>query len=97
VADYTIANGTNAEFTNVNAGGTDVPAQSVVTGITLTNAELAGVAALDGAGVLQNAASTAEKQAVATVLLSAGGVGITNALAKELKLGFYPGSADQTN
>ena len=65
--DFTVFNSTAAEFTNINAGGVDVAAGSSVTA-TLTGAELLVVCALDGAAVMQNAPTAAEKAAVATLI-----------------------------
>lgn len=45
MADYTIVNGTNAELTNVNVGGTDVAARTIKEDVTLTDAELATLVA----------------------------------------------------
>ena len=69
MADYTIINGTDAELTNVNAGGTDVPARTVQTTITLTDAELAAVCVQNGVGVMQTAPTAAEKGSVFSALI----------------------------
>jgi hypothetical protein len=47
MAAYTIINGTDADLSNVNAGGTDVGAYSYRDGVVLTSGELATL--LDGA------------------------------------------------
>lgn len=65
--DFTVFNSTAAEFTNINAGGVDVPPASSVTA-TLTGAELLVVCALDGAAVMQNAPTATEKAAVAVLI-----------------------------
>ena len=69
MVNYTIFNGTDAEFTNVNGGGTDVPARSSLTGVTLTDAELAAVCVLKGSAVMQDAPTAAEKGAVLACIL----------------------------
>lgn len=69
MADYIIFNGTDAEFTNVNAGGSDVPARSWLDVVTLTNTELAAVATLNGAMVMQTAPTAAEKGSVLAALI----------------------------
>ena len=46
MANYTVVNGSDAQLTNINGGGTDVEAYSYKDGITLTNGELATL--LDG-------------------------------------------------
>ena len=71
MVNYTIFNGTDAEFTNVNGGGTDVPARSKLTGVTLTDAELAAVCVLNGSAVMQDAPTAAEQGAVAAAVLDA--------------------------
>lgn len=68
MADYTIANGTNAALTNVNAGGDDVPARSVRHSITLDATELAAACALAGVAVMKDAATYQAKREVARVL-----------------------------
>ena len=65
--DFTVFNSTGAEFTNINAGGVDVTAGASVTA-TLTGTELLVVCALDGAAVIQNGATAAEKAAIATLI-----------------------------
>ena len=65
MADFTIVNGTSAELTNVNAGGVDVPANSIGQSITLTGAELLVVAALSGVAVLKDSPTNAERRAIA--------------------------------
>jgi len=83
--DFTVINGSAAEFTNINAGGVDVPAGSSVTA-TLTNAECFAVAQLDGAAVLQAAPSAAEKDSILEVLVagySASFVGVAKVEALE--------------
>jgi len=77
--DFTVFNGSAAEFTNINAGGIDVPAGASVTA-TLTNAEVFAVAQLDGAAVMQAAPTAAEKDSVLKVMIasySASLVGVT--------------------
>jgi len=69
MANYTIINGTDAELTNVNGGGTDVAARATLTGVTLTDAELAAVCVQNGVGVMQDAATAAEKGSVVSALL----------------------------
>lgn len=70
---YTIINGTAAELTNVNVGGTDVAAYTISNAVTLTDAELATVAALNGVAVMQTLASGAEQYSVANVMITGGG------------------------
>jgi hypothetical protein len=69
MADFIIINGTDAELTNVNAGGDDVAARAISAPVTLTGAELLVVAALDSVAVMQTGASAAEKGNVASCIL----------------------------
>tara|TARA_R110000868_G_scaffold120108_1_gene318912 strand:- start:320 stop:553 length:234 start_codon:yes stop_codon:yes gene_type:complete len=48
LATYTVVNATLSQLANINAGGTDVDAQTYKDGITLTNAELAAVCSTQG-------------------------------------------------
>ena len=43
MAAYTVINGSNADYSNINAGGVDVGAMSYRDNVTLTNTELAAV------------------------------------------------------
>lgn len=54
MADYTIVNTNATELTNVNVGGTDVPARSIKEDITLTDAELATAVATAGVVVIKD-------------------------------------------
>ena len=67
--DFTVFNASAAEFTNVNAGGIDIPAQSSGSA-TLTGAELLVVCALDGAAVMQISPTDAEKAAVLRLFIN---------------------------
>ena len=84
MVNYTIINSTAAELTDVNAGGTDIPAHTIQTGVALSSAELATVTALNGVAVMQDAPTAAEKKAVADEIL-AGGAG--SAPATSVKIG----------
>lgn len=77
MVDYVIINGTAAELTNVNAGGTDVAAYTISGNVTLTDAELAIVASLDGVAVMQASASAAEKAAVGNLIVNGSGAAPT--------------------
>ena len=68
--DFTVFNSSAAEFTNINAGGVDVPAGQSLTA-TLTGAELLVVAALNGAVVMQTAPTAVEIRAAAKILVVA--------------------------
>ena len=68
MADYLIANGTDAALSNVNAGGVDVPARSVGNTITLTDAELAAVCALPGVAVMKDTSTRQAMREAARVL-----------------------------
>jgi hypothetical protein len=67
--DYTIFNASAAEFTNVNVGGIDIPAQSSGSA-TLTDAELAAVCVLNNAAVMQISPTDAEKASVLRLLIN---------------------------
>lgn len=71
--DYVVINGSDAEITNINAGGTDVAARTVSADITLTDAELAAAlaAADNSVAVMQASATAAEKLDVAQTILDA--------------------------
>lgn len=71
MTDYVVINGTDAELTNINAGGSDVAARTVSGNITLTQAELETVASMNGVGVMQASATAAEKGSVASSLTDA--------------------------
>jgi len=66
MADYTIINSTASALAS---GGVTTAAYTVETGITLTDGNLAIVAALNGVAVMQDAASAAEKLAVGNLLV----------------------------
>jgi len=68
MADYLIANGTDAELTNVNAGGVDVPRRSSGNTITLTDVELAAVCVLPGVAVMKDTSTFQQRREVAKVL-----------------------------
>lgn len=72
-----IGNPTAVEFTNVNAGGTDIPPYSVVRDVTLTDAE-AGTLIDTQKAILIKATATDEELRLA---------------CKILKLGRNPGSS----
>jgi hypothetical protein len=65
MVNFTIINGTDAQLSNVNAGGIDVPKRSIRTGITLTGAEALVVGALPGVAIMKDAATRAQLRAVA--------------------------------
>ena len=64
---YLIVNPLSTELTNVNAGGTDVLAYSVVDSITLTDTELAALI-VAGGFVLKTAPTDALRRMSAKVL-----------------------------
>lgn len=73
MADYVVINASDAEITNINAGGSDVAAWTISGDITLTDAELAAaIATADNqVAIMQASATDAEKAAVAALLLDA--------------------------
>lgn len=71
MANYVIINASGAELTDVNAGGDDVAAGTISANLTLDDAELAAVCALDNVAVMNASASTAEKAAVGELLVGA--------------------------
>lgn len=73
MVDYVIINSTAVELTNVNVGGTDVAAYTISGNVTLTDAELATVASLNGVAVMQASASAAEKAAVGNLIVQGSG------------------------
>jgi hypothetical protein len=64
MAAYTVINGSNADYSNINAGGVDVGAMSYRDAITLTNTELATL--LDGS-TFPNAAAMPDQAAVTPI------------------------------
>ena len=74
MVDYCIINGTDAELTNVNVGGTDVAARTIAAQVTLTDTELGDL--IDAAGensvALMNVSPTdAEKMDIAQTIIDA--------------------------
>lgn len=64
MANYTVINGSESDYSNINGGGTDVGALTFRDGVTLTNTELATL--LDGA-TFPNAAVMPDQAAVTPV------------------------------
>ena len=64
MAAYTVINGSEADYSNINAGGVDVGALSYRDAVTLTNTELATL--LDGS-TFPNAAVMPDQSAVTPV------------------------------
>jgi hypothetical protein len=64
VAAYTVVNGDNQDYSNINAGGVDVGAMSYRDAVTLTNTELATL--LDGTS-FPNAAVFPDQAAITPV------------------------------
>lgn len=64
MANYTVINGSESDYSNINGGGTDVGALSYRNGVALTNTELATL--LDGA-TFPNSAVLADQAAVTPV------------------------------
>jgi hypothetical protein len=64
VANYTVINGSESDYSNINGGGVDVGALSYRNAVTLTNTELATL--LDGA-TFPNAAVLPDQAAVTPV------------------------------
>jgi hypothetical protein len=64
MATYTVINGSEADYSNINGGGVDVGALSYRDAVTLTNTELATL--LDGA-TFPNAAVMPDQSAVTPV------------------------------
>lgn len=67
MAAYTILNSTGSALAS---GGVTTAAYTIETGVTLSDANLAIVAALNGVAVMQDAASAAEKLAVGNLLVA---------------------------
>lgn len=67
MAAYTILNGTD---TALASGGVTTAAYTIETGVTLLDADLAIVAALNGVAVMQDAATAAEKLAVGNLIVA---------------------------
>jgi hypothetical protein len=72
MAAYTIINSTGSAL---GSGGVTTAAHTIETGVTLTDSNLAIVAALNGVAVMQDAPTAAEKAAVGNELLG-GGAGV---------------------
>lgn len=85
MTDYQVINGTDAELTNINAGGFDVAARTVSANVTLTQAELETVASMNGVAVMQASPTAAEKGSVASALADALSTGydLSTVLARE--------------
>ena len=79
MANYTVINGSNSNYSNINAGGTDVGAMTYRDAVALSDAELAvlldgstfpNAAALpDQAAVTPTAAATQRKREIAIASL----------------------------
>jgi len=69
MAAYTVINSTASALTD---GVADTAAHTIETGITMTDAQLAAVAILNGVAVMQDAPTAAEKAAVGNELLGGG-------------------------
>lgn len=54
MVDYTIINGSDADLSNVNAGGTDVGAFSYRDAVTLTGAEIVTLLGTPGVAVVKD-------------------------------------------
>jgi hypothetical protein len=65
---YNIVNASSAALTDVNAGGTDVPAYSCLDGVTLTTTELAAVLANAAVAVTKTAPSSSNVHWISKVL-----------------------------
>ena len=61
MAAYTVINGTEADLSNVNAGGVDVGAMSYRDAVTLTDAELAVLCGTLGVAVTKDGTGVAYK------------------------------------
>jgi len=70
MAAYTIINATASAL---DSGGATTAAYTIETGITLSDANLAVVAALDGVAVMQDAPTTAEKNSVGNLIVGGSG------------------------
>lgn len=68
MATYTVVNGTEAQITNINAGGTDVDALTYKNAVTLTNTELAAVASTQGVYVTSDLNGVADAVQLKRVL-----------------------------
>lgn len=68
MTDYMVINSTDAEVTNINAGGVDVPARSVGYTITLTAAELATAVATAGVAVILDTSTYQHRRNLARTL-----------------------------
>lgn len=81
MTDYLIVNASGSELTNVNVGGTDVPAGTVSAAVTLTAAELAAVLVADSVAVINVTSDAAEKTAIAALLHTSYGSNVSVFLA----------------
>ena len=68
MVNYTVINGTEADLSNVNAGGVDVGSLSYRDGVTLTNTELATLCATKGVAVIADQTGAADAKALKRVI-----------------------------
>lgn len=66
--DYTVINGTEADLSNVNAGGTDVGSLTYRDGVTLTNTELATLCATKGVAVIKDQTGAVDAKQIKRVI-----------------------------
>lgn len=64
----TVVNPTGTEFTNINAGGVDVPAYSAVTSVTLTDAEFGTLMDASKALLIKETCTTEERRLASKIL-----------------------------
>lgn len=72
MVDYTVINGTEADLSNVNAGGVDVGAMSYRDGVTLTNTELAVLCTTLGVAVIKDQTGVAYGSQIKRAIAIAG-------------------------
>lgn len=70
MTSFIVVNATDSQLTDVNAGGVDVPKQSIRDTITLTNAEAFALVQIAGVTVMKDVSSASykERRAIARVL-----------------------------
>ncbi len=68
MTNYLVVNSSGTAYTDINGGGTDVPAYSSVDAVTLTITELAAAVALTGCIVYKTAPTSAQRRMAAKVL-----------------------------
>jgi hypothetical protein len=68
MASYTVINGTASPLTDINAGGDDVPAYSVLASSVLTNTELGTLLGVDGVAAIKSTNDAPKTAKIARVM-----------------------------